>query len=324
MKEGPGPHCLITLNRPDKKYPEAIKMIIKHLICLFFILTFILPIPALSFAQSDLEVVLIGLIPEMNVFKQHERFKPLTDYLTKKTGVQVNITILSRYGNIVERFNDEKMDGAFFGSFTGALAIEVLGVEPIARPVNLDNSSTYHGYIFVRKDSAIKSINDMKGKRMAFVDKATTAGYIFPVAYLKEKGVLDIKKFFKETYFTGSHDAAINYVLDGKADIGAAKHSIYDRVGKDNPRIKKELEILAESVKVPSNGLCVRKELDKNIKRKLKEALLGLDKDPEGKAVLEKFGALKFIETSVADYKPVFDLSQKAGINLKTYKYKNQ
>ncbi|OGW28068.1 MAG: hypothetical protein A2X59_03175 [Nitrospirae bacterium GWC2_42_7] len=299
-------------------------MIMKHLICLFLIILFILPFPALSFAQSAQQGILIGLIPEMNVFKQHERFKSLTDYLTKKTGTRVNITILSMYGNIIERFNAEKMDGAFFGSFTGALAIEELGVEPIARPVNLDNSSTYYGYIFVRKDSGIKTVKDMKVKRMAFVDKATTAGYIFPVAYLKEKGVLDINKFFKETYFTGSHDAAINYVLDRKADIGAAKNTIYDSVRKENPRVDKELEILAESAKVPSNGLCVRKGLDKNIKEKLKKALLGLDKDPEGKAVLEKFGAIKFIETTVADYKPVFDLSQKAGINLKTYKYRNQ
>ena len=48
------------------------------------------------------------------------------------------------------------MDGSFFGSFTGAMAIEKLGVEPIARPVNLDGTSTYKGYIFVRKDSGIK------------------------------------------------------------------------------------------------------------------------------------------------------------------------
>lgn len=299
-------------------------MIMKSSIRIFLLISFILTIPVLAFAQSDQKGILIGLIPEMNVFKQQERFKPLIEYLTKKTGVQVNITILSRYGNIIERFTAEKMDGAFFGSFTGALAIEELGVEPIARPMNLDKSTTYHGYIFVRKDSGIKSVKDMKGKNMAFVEKATTAGYVFPVAYLRENGVPDIKKFFREFYFTGSHDAAINYVLDKKADVGAAKHSMYDRIRKENPRVDKELVILAESEKVPSNGLCVRKGLDMSIKKKLKEALLNLDKDPEGKVVLEKFGALKFINTTVADYKPVFDLANKAGIDLKKYKYKNE
>lgn len=285
---------------------------------------FILCVPPISSAESRQKEMLIGLIPEMNVFKQKERFEPLTEYLSEKTGVKVNITILTRYGNIIDRFIAEKMDGAFFGSFTGALAIEKLGVEPIARPVNLDGSSTYHGYIFVRKDSRIKNVKDMKGKKMAFVDKATTAGYIFPVAYLRQNGVTDIRHFFSEHYFTGSHDAAIYAVLDKKADIGAAKHSMYNRVRKSEPRVDKELVVLAESAKVPSNGLCVRKGLDEGIRKKLKEALLNLDKDPRGKAVLEKFGAIKFIETTVSDYRPVFDLSNNAGIDIKKYDYRNE
>ncbi|MDA8078745.1 MAG: phosphate/phosphite/phosphonate ABC transporter substrate-binding protein [Nitrospiraceae bacterium] len=276
---------------------------------------------ALAAQQKE---ILIGLIPEMNVFKQRERFKPLADYLSKKTGVKVNITILSRYGNIIDRFTSEKMDGAFFGSFTGALAIEKLGVTPLARPMNLDGSTQYWGYIFVRKDSGIRNVGGMRGKKMAFVEKATTAGYVFPVAYLKDNGVTDIKSFFSEFYFTGSHDAAVYAVLDRKADIGAAKHSIYDRVRKVEPRVDKELVILAESVKVPSNGLCVRKGLDPQLQKKLKEALLTIDKDSEGRVVLEKFGGMKFIETTVEDYKPVFILAEKAGIDIKKYNWRNE
>jgi len=294
-----------------------------HVKILIFSLAFILFLP-FSSADSQQKEILIGLIPEMNVFKQMERFQPLAEYLSEKTGVRVKITILSRYGNIVNRFATDEMDGAFFGSFTGALAIEKLGVEPLARPVNLDGSTTYHGYIFVRKDSGIRSVGDMRSKKMAFVEKATTAGYIFPVAYLRQNGVTDIDSFFEEYYFSGSHDAAIESVLDGRADIGAAKHSIYDRVRKINPRVNKELTILAESAKVPSNGLCVRKGLSGDIKEKLKTTLLGLHETEEGREVLEKFGAIKFIETTVADYDPVFQCAKEAGISIKDYDYINK
>lgn len=287
-------------------------------------LVVLMTLPFIASAQPQQKEILIGLIPEMNVFKQMERFRPLAEYLTKKTGVKVNITILSRYGNIIDRFTAEKMDGAFFGSFTGTLAIEKLGVEPLARPVNLDGSTSYHGYLFARKDSGIRNVKDMKGKKMAFVERATTAGYIFPVAYLRENGIPNFEQYFSEYYFTGSHDAAIFAVLDRKADIGAAKHSIFDRVRKTEPRVDKELLILAESARVPSNGLCVRKGLDAGLKKKLKESLINLHKDPEGKAVLEKFGGIKFIETTVADYQPVFDLARKAGIDIKAYDYRNE
>jgi phosphonate transport system substrate-binding protein len=275
-------------------------------------------------AQSSQQRILIGIVPEMNIFKQKQRFKLLGEHLSKKTGVSVEFTILSRYGNIVDRFTAEKLDGAFFGSFTGALAIKKLGVVPLVRPVNLDGTSTYQGYLFVRKDSGIKGVKEMKNKKMAFVDKATTAGYLFPLAYLKENGVTDTNHFFSETFFTGSHDAAISAVLTRKADVGAAKHSVYDRERKHDPRVDNELNILAKSSSVPSNGFCVRSGLPAPLTNKLKSVLLGLHSDPDGKVILQQFGALKFIETTARDYQPVFDMAKKIGFDITTYEYSNK
>ena len=86
----------------------------------------------------------------------------------------------------------------------------------------------------------------------------------------------------------------------------------------------KELKIIAQSHPVPSNGLCVRKDLDKSIKKKLQEALLQMDQSPEGRQILKTFGAIKFILTTAGDYKPVFTLAEKAGIDLKNYDYRNE
>ncbi len=286
------------------------------------LISVLIPFPV--HAQQSQQKILIGLIPEMNVFKQKARFKLLGEYLAKKTGIPLEFIILSRYGNIIDRFKAEHMDGAFFGSFTGALAIEKLGVVPLARPVNLDNTSSYRGYIFVRKDSGIRTARDMKGKKMAFVEKATTAGYLYPLAFLRENGIADIDRYFGAYFFAGSHDAAIAAVLSGKADVGAAKHSIYDRVRNEDPRVDRELVILSESPWVPSNGLCVRRGIDEALKQRLKQALLSIDSDPEGQAVLRQFGAVKFIETTVHDYQPVFELAKKAGIDIKSYDYRNK
>lgn len=284
----------------------------------------LLAISAQARAEAPPERVLIGLIPELNIFRQKARFGLLGEYLSRRTGVPVQFTILSRYGNIIERFQTERMDGAFFGSFTGALAISRLGVIPVARPVNLDGSSTYQGYLFVRKDSGITGVAGMRGKRMAFVDRATTAGYVFPLAWLREHGVAHPDKLFGESYFTGSHDAAILAVLEGEADVGAAKHSVYDRVRVEEPRVVRELTVLAESPPVPSNGLCVAPTLQAGLRDKLKAALLSLHADPDGDRVLRQFGALRFIETTADDYRPVLDLARKAGIDVGSYQYLNR
>ena len=272
-------------------------------------------------AAADLT---IGLIPEQNVFRQMKRYKPIADYIRAETGIGIRFTILSRYGNIIDSFSSEHMDGAFWGSFTGALAIQKLGIEPIARPIWLDGTSTYHGYVFVRKDSGIEDVGDMKGKTIAFVEKATTAGYVFPMAYLREHGVRDLDAYFEEYYFAGSHDATISAVLDREVDIGSAKNTIFSLVAARDPRVQKELQILAESPTVPSNGLGMRKGLDPAVLEKLREALIGMDSSPSGQRALEEFGAVRFISTTREDYLPVVDLARRAGIDLKQYDYVNE
>jgi phosphonate transport system substrate-binding protein len=268
--------------------------------------------------------MVIGLIPELNIFAQKARFRLLGDYLGRRIGVPVRFTILSRYGNILETFEAERLDGAFFGSFTGVLAIERLGVVPLARPVNLDGSSTYHGRVFVRKDSGLRSVADLRGKRMAFVDRATTAGYVFPLAWLREQGIPGPDGFFSEYYFTGSHDAAVLAVLERKADVGAAKHSVLDRLRREDPRVDRDLVTLASSPPVPSNGLCVRRDLEPDLVEALRRGLLDLERDPAGAAVLAQLGALRFVEAGVADYQAVLDLARKAGIDPKRYVYRNE
>jgi len=267
--------------------------------------------------------LLIGLIPEQNIFKQLERYEPLAAYLSEKTGTRVTLKILPRYGNIIDNFKLAGMDGAFFGSFTYALAHAKLGVEVVARPLALDNTSTYHGLIFVRKDSGIKTWRDMKGKRFAFVDKATTAGYLLPMKYFHENGISDWKKYLLEGYFAGTHEDAIYDVLKKKADVGAAKNTIFNRLAKTDPWITKDLVVLGRSPDVPENALAFRKDIDASLRSRMREALLNMHQDPEGKKVLEQFGARRFIETTNQDYNPVVKYAEDSHLNLATYDYIN-
>jgi len=266
----------------------------------------------------------LGLIPEQDLFSQKERYEPLARYISEKVGLNVEIKILSRYGNIIDNFVSGELDGAFFGSFTGALAIKKLGVIPLARPVWLDGTSTYYGMIFVRKDSGIKNANDMKGKRFAFVDKATTAGWLLPLQFFHLKGIEDYRTWFAETYFTGTHEDAIYDVLNKKADIGAAKNTVFYRLAAKDSKVKDELQILATSPQVPSNTLAVSNKLDKSITKKLKNTLLQMEQDKQGLEILKKFKAIKFIETTVDDYAPVFEYSNEVHLDLQKYNYLNE
>lgn len=277
--------------------------------------------PPKSMDRGAERIISIGLTPEQNIFKQIERYEPVADYLGGKIGCKIKLIVLTRYGNIVDNFVSTGLDGAFFGSFTYAKAHVLLGIEPIARPVDMDGGSTYHGIIIVRKDSGIKSINDMKGKRFAFVDSETTAGYLFPMIYFYQHGITDINSFLKEAYFAGTHEDVIYDVLNKKADVGAEKNTVLERLAVRDSAINENLVILARSPEVPENSLAVRSDMDNDLKKALQQSMLGMHEDPVGKEILKKFGAQKFIETKDEDYEAVYKYAKEIHLDLTTYDY---
>jgi phosphonate transport system substrate-binding protein len=274
--------------------------------------------------QKEAETLTIGLIPEQNIFDQLDRYQVLADYLNKKTGINIKMKVLTRYEDIVDNFGKLGLDGAFYGSFTYVLAHMKQQLDVIARPQSVDGSSTYSGLLFVRKDRHFTGVNDMRGKVFAFVSKSTTAGYLLPLAYFKQQGIKDYKTFFKETYFTGTHEDAIYDVLNHRADFGAAKNTVFYRMAEKDERIKKELQIIERSPEMPENALAFKRALDDSIKKKIKDALLDMHNSPEGTAALKKFGAVKFIETSENDYAPVYGYIDQIGLDLVSFDYANE
>ena len=270
---------------------------------------------------QEREKLLIGLIPEENIFRQVIKHRPLAAYISEKLGIEVKFIILSKYGDIIDRFEQRELDGAFFGIFPAVLAHEKLGVEPLVRPVAMDGSTTSEGYLIVREDSGIKTIKDLTGKRAAFVDRASVTGYIFPVSLLRENGVANIDKYFAEYYFTGSQDSVVYAVLDGRADVGAVKSRIFNRLVQKDPIIKDEVRIIARSLSLPDTTLCLKTGISPELRRRLKELLLAIHQDPRGREVLKSMDALKFVEAGMPDFGNVVTLIKKAGIDLGTYKY---
>jgi phosphonate transport system substrate-binding protein len=262
------------------------------------------------------------LVPEQNVFEQRRRYKFISDYLSRKMELNVIVEIMTNYGETTDAFMEGSADAGFFGSFSYVLTHAKAGIEPIARPVWLDGSSTYRGYIFARKDSGIETVKDMKNKSLVLVDKATTAGYIFQLFYFKYHGISKLEDYFSKISYARSHDAAVWAVYTGEADIGGAKNHIFNRFKEEYPDFQEQMVVLAESPEVPSNGLAVRNDLNPAIKLRLKNLLLTLHETTEGQKVLKNFGALKFIETTDDDYKPLYNMIQKLGIDLREYSYK--
>jgi phosphate/phosphite/phosphonate ABC transporter binding protein len=266
----------------------------------------------------DRRKVTIAFAPEINIIEQETRYIPLFNYLYQKTGTFIDMKYSASYSHLIRDLVAKRLDGALLGSFAYSLINEQAPLEVLARPV-INGQSFYTGILFVRKDSGIKTLEDLRGKTFSFVDQATTAGYLFPMLYFKQHGVTAPEDFFGKTLLSGSHDASIMAVLNGKADAGSAKDLVLMRVGEKDVRVALDLVMLATSLPVPTNGLCVNQSLDWDLKEDLQQVLLAMEDDTEGRQVLKRVGAERFLPTTHRDYQNLYVMLKELGIDLATY-----
>jgi len=304
----------------QQRPPFAYRLTVFGLLCLFMV-------GCVQQEQPDTVVqpttcprkLKIGLVPEQDIFVQKKRYEPLLTHLSKEIGIPIEIKILPNYSNVVSDFNTLNLDGAIFGNSTGAMAIKQLGVEPLVRPKDMDGASTCTGIVFVKKGSGIRTARDMREKRMVFVDKATTAGYLFPLAYFRSIGIKDYEKWFGEVFFSGTYEDAVYAVLNGNADIGAVKSTIFYMMAETEPRILNELEILMTSPQIPSNALAVRSDMSSDLKQALKQQLLTMHQSVDGRAILDDLKVGQFTEATVEDFKPALEYAVSCGIDLNSH-----
>lgn len=277
---------------------------------------------AVSSPKSTTETeIRIGIVPEQNIFKQSKNFKALAEYISNKSGIKVSVSALSDYGSIIGSMNAGQINGGFLGALAGAVAHERLDADAIALPVTMEGKTTYRALLFVRKNSGIRNIQDMRGKTIALVSRGSFSGYVYPLAYFRQHGITDISTFFREYFFAGSYDAAIHAVLNGAADIGSAGSKVYNSLKISDPRIEKELMILDESMDVPYYGLFLAKSISRTTKNAVRKVLIEMQHDAEGVAILKQLDLRGFAPaTSHVNYNSVLMTAKKAGIDLKTYR----
>jgi phosphate/phosphite/phosphonate ABC transporter binding protein len=231
-------------------------------------------------AARDLK---FGFTPVLGQKQMRLEFAPLTAYLSEAIGQPVTLYVAKDYGDLRTQLENGSVDIGSFSPFAYVDAARGGKIRIIAQSI-LDNTSTYRGIIVARKDSGLKTVADLQGKRFAFVDPKSASGYVYPRAMLIEKG-FDPQTYFKETIFTGDHNKVIAAVLDGSVDAGA----IYDGalvVAKGNGVATENLVTLASTDPIPHDAIAVRTGLDQDLVKKIQTALVDLDKSEAGRRVI--------------------------------------
>src|SRR5882724_2298824 len=231
-------------------------------------------------AARDLK---FGFTPVLGEVEMRAEFDPLATYLSDAIGQKVVLYVARDYGDLRAQMEAGVVDIGSFSPFAYVDAMRGGKIRIIAQSI-INGTAYYRGIIVARKDSGLKTVADLKGKRFAFVDPKSASGYVYPRAMLIEKG-LDPKSYFKETIFAGDHNKVIAAVLNGRVDAGA----IYEgalAVAKTNGVPTENLVTLASTDPIPHDAIAVRTGLDDTLVKKIQTALVDMDKTEAGRRVI--------------------------------------
>ena len=217
------------------------------------------------------------------------------DYLATKLGtsgiIGGKVLVVEKMHLLAHALKQGKVD-LFHDSVVPTLVLSRrAGSVPIFRQWKYGEAE-YKGLIVVKKDSGIDSLNDLKGKVIAFEEPHSTSATVLPRMLLEERKfkLIQIKtpgtvKPDAIGYMYGSDGNSVNVLITGRADAATTIHRELDRL---KPEVRDSLKVLDTTLTVPRNLIAVRKDLDPKLVLALKEVLVNMDKNPEGQGVLKR------------------------------------
>lgn len=253
---------------------------------------------------SEKQVVYFGIGMRFHPITMYERYQPMMDYLTRSTQYRFELKISRDYQETIKSLIEGKTGVTAPGDGAVMEAMLLHGAVPILKPLNEEGKPYYRCYFIVPVNSPLRSLSDLKGKKVAFGSKHSTTGNLIPRYMLEQKG-LRIEDLGSLTNLR-NHSTVAREVLKGEYDAGAVR----DSVAKNY--LKHGLRILAESDELPSIPLLVRKDAPRELVTAITEALVKLDRNNPDHQKIMKNWALEFkngfVPATAADYR---DLARK-------------
>jgi len=254
-----------------------IRYIRRRLAVLFlFLAATVILFPIQAAAGKPLILAVHPYLPSKELI---QRFTPLANYLGNEIGRSIEVRVGSDYDEHIAYVGKDQVDIAFMGPAAYIMVVAKYGNKPLLARLETDGNPLFRGYFIVRQDSPLKSLADLKGKRMAFGDRDSTMSHLVP-QYMLEKAGVPLDKL-AEYKFLGSHNNVVLAVLSDDFDVGAVKDEVFDKYAKQG------LRALADTPYYSDHVFVTRSTLASGTVQALRSAMLRLKDTPGGREILE-------------------------------------
>lgn len=252
--------------------------------------------------------ILVGVTPYFQADDVKREYTALFNHISTKLGIPIEIRSAATYSGLVDLVINYQVQMAVLSPFAYVKAKHQAPDLVLLATHIAEGSSSYAAYIVGRQDAPSR-IEDMKGKKFAFVDRQSASGFLYPLAYLRGRG-LEPQTFFSAVTFSGNHAKLLQDLASKKIDAGATFSSalkLSTDTGKTKSLEEQPFKILAKTGRIPYDAYCVSPKLPESLRARIKEILLSIStRDEEGRNILGGPRAINgFVEVNDSHYDDV-------------------
>lgn len=222
------------------------------------------------------------------------RMQAYQDYIGRSTGLPVKVFKAADYNGVIQALASGQLELAAMGpaAYANARAQMDDKVEPILTPRTSEGTFGYYSTIVVRADSPYRTLADLRGKSIGYVDFNSASGYVYPRWALKKQGV-DPETFFGKTAISGGHiqgvlaldngqfDAVFMVASGGTPETGFTTGSIYTLARRGMVKAE-DFRVIWSAGPIANSPYVIRNDRPQPLKDILRGALASMPyDDPE-------------------------------------------
>lgn len=211
------------------------------------------------------------------------------------------------YAEVNDLVMNRQVDAAFVCAGPYVKGREQFGMELLVVPV-VHGAKVYYSYIIANRNSSYGSLHDLRGRKFAFTDPDSNTGCLVPTYMLAKQGETP-ESFFREHFFSNSHDNSIKAVADGQADAAAVDSLIWEFMNTIDPTLTSHTKIIEKSSPYGMPPIVVHPAMDAAAKKRLKQIFLTLHEHKDSAALLAKLQIDRFAEGDDRAYDTVREMS---------------
>lgn len=246
---------------------------------------------ALNCLAAAAQDISFGIIATDSASAQRERWEPFFRDMEKKTGLKIQSFYAPDYAGVIEAMRFNKIQVAWYGNKAAMEAVDRANGEVFAQLMYADGTYGYHALLITHKDSPYQTLDQVfanaKNVNFGIGDPNSTSGFLVPTYYVFAQRKVDPRSTFK-TVRNASHGANIQAALARQVDVATNNTEDMGKLEATKPELFQQLRVIWKSPLIPSDPFVWRKDLDPQVKAKIKSFVIGYAKtDPAEKAVLK-------------------------------------